>query len=118
MKRPVSDADLDRLLTAPCRGTTPEFERRLAALADAVAPGAVRSPFAVRTRRWWPWTLPLAAAAAVALWVAVPRGASPPPDFDALLELDAQLAGAAPLLDDTARELCLEFPTHLDSSRS
>ncbi|MBI2511839.1 MAG: hypothetical protein HYV96_07670 [Opitutae bacterium] len=118
MKRPLSDADLDRLLAAPRRGTTPEFERRLAALADDVARGPAQPRTASRVRRWLPWTLPLAAAAAVVLWLEIPHASAPPPDFERLLELDAELAGAAPLLDASNRDLCLELSANPEAFRS
>lgn len=117
MKRPISDADVDRLLTAPCCGTTPEFERRLAALAEEVARGPARPPSVPLRRRGWLWALPLAAAAAVVVWLQVPP-APPPPDFERLLELDAELSGAAPLLDAANRELCLELSANPESTRS
>lgn len=110
MKHPISDPDLDRLLAARLRGTKPEFDRRLEQLAERLA-GTPRVPvWRQQVRRWAWWTAPLvAAAAAVALWLNV-AAPLPAADYDLLLELDASLAAATPLLDPATRELCLEPP--------
>lgn len=109
MKRVISDADLDRLLAAPPRHPTPEFDRRL----DELAAHLTRTPrmpgWRQRLRRWAWWTAPVAAAAAaVALWLNVAAPSPAAADYELLFELDASLAAATPLLYPLNRELCLE----------
>lgn len=111
MKRVITDADLDRLLTARRRGTTPDFERRLAGLVDEVARAGAPAANPKRKPHWAWWIVPLAAAAGVAVWLPPPPAPASETDFELLIGLDADLAAATPLLDTTNRELCLEMPT-------
>lgn len=109
MKRVISDDDIDRLLAAPLRDPTPEFDRRLDGLAARLTRTSRMPGWRQRWRRWAWWTAPVAAAAAaVALWLNVAPPAAPAADYELLFELDASLAAATPLLDPLNRELCLE----------
>lgn len=106
MKRPITDADIDRLLAAPRRGPVPELDRRWQELSAQLA----QEPR--RTRAWWrsrgafAWLAgPLAVAASVALWLRVAPAPDPAAEFDLILGLDASLAPAAALLEADNREL-------------
>lgn len=112
MKRTVSETDINRLLAAPLRSSTPEFDRRFAELADRLAHPPSASAGRPRLRRWVWWTASMAAAAAaVALWLNVAAPAPAADHYALLLELDASLAAATPLLDPLNRELCLVMPS-------
>lgn len=108
MKRPITDADIDRLLTARVRGTGPELDRRLAGLAAEVAQTGPQVRAWWRARAVWAWAAgPLAVAASVALWLSVGRGPVVEPDFELLFSLEESLSPAVALLEPENRSVLL-----------
>lgn len=112
--QPPSDDEIDRLLAARLRRTSPEFELRWRELR-----GSFRSSPALRTRIWPRWLLwPGLATAAVAVVVVTvnlrhrPVGPAPAAEFAQLLALDAALAPAAPLLEPETRDAVLHLPVN------
>jgi hypothetical protein len=111
---PPADTTLDRLLARGYRDTTPAFEARWTQLKRDLRAAPARP-----RRAWtWPglgWLVPLAAAAAVLLWV---RPAAPPHDatlapaaLAELWHLDELLGPALALLNDENRAAVLHLPT-------
>lgn len=111
MKRHISDDDIDQLLKAQPQDSTPGLDARLEALAQNLEPSprATARPLL----RWLAWSAPVAAAAALLLWMQLPN-ARPVPDYEQLLALDDDLAAATALLDPENRELCLDLPANPD----
>lgn len=107
--RPPSDTELDRLLGANLRRTSPEFEQRWRDLRGELA-GTRPRPRA-SWLRWLLWPgLPALAAGALALVLVLRRPAPPPADFEELLALDAALQPARSLLVAETRDALLHLP--------
>lgn len=108
MKRPITDADIDRLLTARVRGTGPELDRRLAGLAAEVTRTGSQAQAWWRARAAWVWVSgPLAVAASVALWLGVGPAPVPEPDYELLFSLEESLSPAVALLESENRSVLL-----------
>jgi hypothetical protein len=111
--RPPSDAEINDLLAARLRRTSPEFEQRWRELRGGFgSPRPARRPLAVR---WLLWTgFGAAAAAALGLALLPPRPAtSTSPATAAVIEelftLDEALKPALALLDSENREALLHL---------
>lgn len=111
--RPPSDPEIDRILAARLRRTSPEFEQRWRELrAGFVAAPAARPRFA----GWWLWSgLASAGAAALVAFLLLrlaPPAPAPAPAarFEDLVALDAALAPASVLLEPETRDAVLNLP--------
>lgn len=110
---PPSDDELEALLSARVRRTSPEFEQRWRALRLTFA-----APTSVRRSRWGGWLLwpGLATAAVAAAVLALAMRHAPGPlayrdaAFERLIALDAALRPAEPLLNAEYREAVLHLP--------
>lgn len=110
--RPPSDAELDRLLAARLRRTSPEFELRWRELRAGFGARPARRPLFAG---WWLWSgLASAGAAALAAFLVVRTPPAPAPArtaaFEELVALDAVLAPAAVLLEPETRDAVLHLP--------
>lgn len=112
--RPPSDAELDRLLGARLRHTSPDFELRWRKLRAELA--GSRPAAGADWPRWLLWPgLATLAVAAFALLIVLRRAPDPearpgPVSFEELIALDAALQPARSLLVAENRDALLNLP--------
>lgn len=112
-KRPPSDDEIDQVLAARVRRTSPEFEMRWRELrAGFTAQPRPRRPF---WASWLLWPGLAATVGAAALIIVLQRSPGPtqmtvPITFEELIALDNALQPAKPLLDAESRDALLHLP--------